>query len=95
MMPALDCLHISQLNLYLTDTNKVSLVKFICFLLQDILADFKITVIFAYTFLLIVFVALLFHMVFNPSGNILICFRRLPSLSLHSEPILPPPLIKQ
>ena len=92
---ALDCSHISELNQNLTDTSKVSFVKSICFLLQDILADFKVTVIFAYTFLLIVFVALLFHTVLNPSGHILICFRRLPSFSLHYEPILPPPLIKQ
>ena len=92
---ALDCSHISELNLNLTDTSKVSFVKSICFLLQDILVDFKVTVIFAYAFLLIVFVALLFHTVLNPSGHILICFRRLPSFSLHYEPILPPPLIKQ
>lgn len=57
---ALDCLHISELNLNLTDTSKVSFVKSICFLLQDILADFKVMVIFAYTFLLIVFVAFFF-----------------------------------
>ena len=74
---------------------KQSLLCQIHFLLQNILADLKVTVIFAYTFLLMVCVALLYHMVLNPSGNILVCFRRLPSFSLHDEPILPPPLIKQ